>query len=117
MPENNEGAEPQKGPGGKPGAGGQFNPFKITEDPEALQKVLGSVAEMIESFARTLERVLDEVVESLEGEKVGSDVAAFYAKIREAGIPEEEAKEMTREYFRKRISVAEELVKAIKETL
>ena len=102
---------------GKPAVPGVDIPVKAMEKPENVAKLLSSVAEMVERLAEIVERLMDEIVESLEGGKVGDDVAKFYSKLKESGLPEEVAVEMTREYFRKRISVAEEIVKAVKEAM
>jgi hypothetical protein len=72
-------------------------------DVEELREVLRSVSEFVRDLEEPIERLLNTLMSALDGSKLGEEVAAFYRKLRESGVPEDMAAEMTREYFRARI--------------
>lgn len=78
-------------------------------DVEELKEVLGAVTEFIASLKEPIKELLDTLAQSLNGEKLGREVASFYKQLVDSGIPEDMAKEMTKEYFRKRLESAPNL--------
>lgn len=56
----------------------------------------------LSSLKQPLKELLDTMMESLSGEKLGTNVALFYGKLKEGGVPEESAKETTKEYLKER---------------
>ena len=80
---------------------------------EELKEVLDAVSEFLKNLSEPLERILDTILKAVEGGRLGAEVAAFYKKLVEAGVPSELAAEMTKEFFEKRMSLIDlsELVK------
>ena len=74
---------------------------------ENVSEILKAVSEFLKSLEGPITKLLDTFLSTLNGEKLGSDVASFYAKLKESGMPDEVAVEMTREYFEKRTSIAD----------
>ena len=72
----------------------------VREALEALQGFLAGVRE-------PLERLVETVLRAVEGGRVGADVAGFYRSLAEAGVPEELARDLTREYLARRMAVAD----------
>lgn len=104
----------------EPGAGGCAGEAGGRGDVEELREVLRSVSEFIRELREPLEKLLDTLLSAMDGSKVGGDVAAFYRKLREEGVPEDLAGEMTREYFRARIqafNIVDLISKAVKREL
>ncbi|GEM_PF-712760 len=88
----------------------EHKPRKEEErDVEELKEVLSAVTEFIASLKEPIKELLDTMAQSLNGEKLGKEVASFYKQLVESGIPEDMAKEMTKEYFRKRLESAPNL--------
>ncbi|MEB3852188.1 MAG: hypothetical protein LRS49_06395 [Desulfurococcales archaeon] len=81
------------------------------EGPQELSRVLEAVDKFLAGLSQHLGRLLDTLLGSIDGRRVGEEVAAFYRSLREAGMPEDVAAEMTREYFRKRMVTADALAK------
>ncbi len=79
------------------------------KDVEELKEVLGAITEFIASLKQPIKELLDTMAQSLNGEKLGKEVASFYKQLVDSGIPEDMAKEMTKEYFRKRLESAPNL--------
>jgi hypothetical protein len=73
------------------------------EDVEVLRGVLKAVSDFLKDIREPLKGLMDFALGSLDGERVGSDVARFYAKLREAGVPEDLAAQLTRDYFKARM--------------
>jgi hypothetical protein len=49
----------------------------------------------------------------VDGESVGRDVARFYLQLKEAGLPEDQVAEMTREYLSRRLEVIPSISKIV----
>ena len=71
-----------------------------------LRLVLRSVTEFIRDLKEPLKELFKTISETLEGGKIGKDVAEFYENLKKAGVPEDMAKEMTMEYFKKRMEAS-----------
>ena len=78
-------------------------------DAEELREILGAVSEFLKGLKEPLMDIVSTVMDSLSGEKVGSDIAAFYRKLVEAGMPEQLAAEMTKEYMETRLKAVPSL--------
>jgi hypothetical protein len=71
-----------------------------------LRMVLKSVTEFLKEAKEPIEDLFKVLGTSLDGGKIGQDVAKFYQSLIESGIPEDMAKQMTTEYFHKRLEAA-----------
>ena len=74
------------------------------EDAEEIREILSAVSDFLKELKDPIEKLINTLLSLLEGEKVGRDVAAFYQKLKEAGVPEDLATDMTRRYFEERVS-------------
>ena len=77
----------------------------IPRDVEELKGVLSAVSEFLGSIRGTLKDLMSSMIESLDGKKLGEEVAAFYAGLKEKGVPEELARDMTKEFFRRKLEL------------
>lgn len=75
--------------------------WKHEEDVEELRGVLSVVSEFLEQLPAILDKVISSLTSKEMGERLGESVASFYKKLKESGIPEEQAREMAREFFDK----------------
>jgi hypothetical protein len=71
-----------------------------------LRLVLRSVTEFVKDIKEPLKELFKALAETLEGGKIGKDVAEFYENLKKSGVPEDMAKEMTMEYFKKRMEIS-----------
>ena len=85
------------------GSGGGSERSSDWEDVEILRGVLKAISDFLRDIREPLKGLLDFALGSVDGERVGSDVARFYSKLREAGLPEDVAVQLTREYFKARM--------------
>ncbi|BAN89696.1 hypothetical protein [Aeropyrum camini] len=72
-------------------------------DVEELREVLAAVSEFIKNLEEPLGNILKTALSVMDGAKLGEEVASFYKKLRDSGMPEEMVEEFTREYFRMRM--------------
>jgi len=79
------------------------------DDVEELKEVLAAVSEFLDQLGSKLKTLLDSIMETLDGAKIGREVGEMYRSLKEAGVPEEVAIEMTRELFRKKMELAPSL--------
>ncbi|MEB2835958.1 MAG: hypothetical protein GSR80_001041 [Desulfurococcales archaeon] len=73
-------------------------------DVRELKEILSALSEFLKGLSEPLEKLIDTILKIADGRRVGEEVAAFYSSLKGAGVPEEVAVEMTREYFHKRIA-------------
>lgn len=77
-----------------------------SDDVEELREVLEAVSDFLDKLGSRLKSLLDSVMESLDGAKLGREVGEMYKSLKEAGVPEEVAIEMTREFFKRKMELA-----------
>lgn len=87
----------------------EHKPQREESEAEELKEILGAVTEFIASLKEPIKELLDTLAQSLDGERLGREVASFYKQLVDSGIPEDMAKEMTKEYFKKRLESAPNL--------
>ncbi len=75
-------------------------------EAEELREVLNAIADFIQRIKGPIRELVTIVLAMMDGAKLGEDVAAFYKQVKESGLPDEVALEMTRQYFRERLEAA-----------
>jgi len=75
-------------------------------DVEELRQVLKAISEFLRDLREPLRDLLNAITQALDGGRLGEDVARFYRSLRESGMPEDMAAELTRQYFRERLEAA-----------
>jgi hypothetical protein len=84
-------------------------------EEEEIRAELEAVAEFINKLKDTLKEIMDTLIQSISGEKLGSDIAAFYESLKNKGLPEELVEKMTEEYFKKRLEQIPSFAKIIEQ--
>lgn len=79
---------------------------KRAEDIEELRMVLGAITDFVRDIKEPLQDLLKTLVGALSGEQLGREVAAFYSELARSGLPEDMAREMTREFFQRKLEAA-----------
>ncbi len=80
--------------------------IQASTDEEQIRGILRAVSEFIIDLKEPLKEMLDAMVNVLEGKKLGEEVAVFYKKLKEAGMPEDMVREMTKEFLEKKLETA-----------
>ena len=86
---------------------------KRMEDVEELRMVLGAITDFVKGLKEPLQDLLKTVAEALSGEQLGREVANFYNELIRTGVPEDMAKEMTREFFQRKLEAAPSIGKLL----
>jgi len=73
-----------------------MNKHEGMPDPEKIKEILEVVAEKIPSLLKELSAVLYSPVQA---KQFAESVAAFYSKLKESGMSDEQAYELTRQYM------------------
>ncbi len=84
-----------------------------TEDIEELRMVFGAITDFVRDLKEPLQDLLKTMAEALSGEQLGREVAAFYNELVKSGVPEEMAREMTREFFQRKLEAAPSIGKLL----
>ncbi|MCE4601021.1 MAG: hypothetical protein F7C38_05590 [Desulfurococcales archaeon] len=80
-------------------------PESVSEDVEEVRGILTAVSDFLKEVQKPIKDLLETLLEPVRGDKFGSEIAAFYKSLVESGIPEDLAREMTKEYFEKRTKI------------
>ncbi len=78
-------------------------------DAEELRKVLQAVSEFLSGLEKPISKLINMILDTVSGEKVGQEVASLYRQLVDSGMPAEVAVEMAKEFFRKRMAILDTL--------
>jgi len=87
-------------------------------EAEELKEVLSSITAFLKDLTGPLKELLDTLLTTVSGESVGKDVATFYRKLKEEGLPDDLVSELTKKYYEQRMaagSVIQQLIGKIVE--
>lgn len=73
------------------------------EDVEDLREVLKTVSEFIKEIREPLKDLLNTLLESFSGDRLGREVAVFYRNLTEAGVDPSLAKTLTERFLEERL--------------
>ncbi len=83
------------------------------DDIEDLKSVFDVLTEFLGQLGPLIAQTMGAIIEAYPGDKIGKEVAKFYKELKEQGIPEDLAKELTKEYFES-LNIMDKLGKLIK---
>jgi len=93
--------------GGEAGAGaGGGRGAAASRDVEDLKAVLEAVGEFLDKLRGPLREIVSLMITVMDGAQLGEDVANFYRRLKDSGLPDDVVLEMTRQYFRERLEVS-----------
>ena len=69
------------------------------EDIEELQKLFDVIISFLGEIGPQIAQTISSILEAYPGAKVGKEVADFYKKLKEEGVPEDLAERRTEKYF------------------
>ena len=87
-------------------------------EAEELKEVLSSITAFLKDLTGPLKELLDTLLTTVSGESVGKDVATFYRRLKEEGLPDDLVSELTKKYYEQRMaagSVIQQLIGKIVE--
>ena len=79
---------------------------RVSSDVEELREVLQAISAFLRDLSEPVEKLLSTMLAAMDGKRLGEEVSSFYARLREGGVPEDMAAELTRQYFQARIEAA-----------
>ncbi|OYT40955.1 MAG: hypothetical protein B6U89_00550 [Desulfurococcales archaeon ex4484_58] len=91
---------------------------KDKEDVEELREVFDVISEFLDKAKDTIKEIIVAVAGSLNGEKLGKEVAALYKELKASGLPDDVVNEMVRDFYKKKLESAPsvgELLKTLTE--
>ncbi len=91
-----------------------------TSEAEEVREILEAVTPFLEKLKDMSKELIVAVTASLDGKKLGEEVASLYKELKESGLPEDLIKEMVKEFYKKKLEIApsiNEVLKSIAETI
>ncbi len=82
---------------------------KKSREPEELREVFKAITEFVKEIKEPVKEIAEYLYKQLDGAMIGEDVANFYKKLIEQGVPKELAEKMTLDYMKTRLQVVAEL--------
>ncbi len=76
---------------------------------EELREVLKAVSQFVSDLKEPIKEIIAMLMNALDGKKLGEEVAQFYRKLVDSGVPEDMARELTKEFFQKKLESAPKL--------
>jgi len=83
------------------------------KEAEELREILSAVSKFLEDIKRPIADLINVTLDAMRGDKVGEEVAAFYKKLKESGLPDDVVKDMVKKYLEERVKMASFLDKLI----
>jgi len=75
-------------------------------DVEEVEAIFKAISDFIASIKGPLKELVDTLMSSLDGSKLGEEVAALYKKLMDSGMPKEMVNEMVKIYFKHKLESA-----------
>ncbi|OYT47441.1 MAG: hypothetical protein B6U85_05255 [Desulfurococcales archaeon ex4484_42] len=75
-------------------------------DVEEVKAIFKAISDFIASIKDPLKELVDTLMSSLDGSKLGEEVAALYKKLMDSGMPKEMVNEMVKTYFKHKLESA-----------
>ncbi|MCE4621875.1 MAG: hypothetical protein F7B19_00985 [Desulfurococcales archaeon] len=75
------------------------------DDVRELEGIFKAISNFIRDIQEPLQELMETLIGPIRGDKFGEELAEFYKKLKEGGIPEDLAQKMTLEYFNKRMKI------------
>lgn len=75
-------------------------------DVEEVRMVLDAISSFLKDLSGPLKDLFNTLLQALDGAKIGEDVASFYRKLKEAGMPDDMVQDLTEKYFKSRLEAA-----------
>lgn len=85
------------------------------EDIETLSKLLSVVADFLNQLKGMVKEFIETFASSLDGSKLGREVAGMYKSLVEAGMPPEKAMEFTEKFLNAKLEAAPKMSKLIEQ--
>ncbi len=78
-----------------------------------IREVFEGLTNMLIKLKEPMKELIDYVKAETSGEKIGAEVAAFYKNLVDKGVPEDLAREMTKEYLEKRLELFKKVIEGV----
>ncbi len=88
--------------------------IKEEEDIEELREVFSAISSFLKDLAPTISEIMNSIIGSLDGAKLGEEAGKFYKNLIEAGIDQEKAVKLTEKFVEQKLAVIQLIPKMIK---
>ena len=72
-------------------------------DAEELREILDTVSKFLRELKDLVKDILDAIMSSYDGARLGKELGEFYKSLVEAGVPEEQALELMKQFYDKKM--------------
>lgn len=88
-------------------------------EPEALElEELRVIKEMVsvilERLGHLAKEVVNAIMSSLDGKRLGEEIAEFYSNLKDAGLPDQVVEEMVKDFYRRKLELVPSLNELVK---
>ncbi|NHW44280.1 MAG: hypothetical protein HA491_00850 [Candidatus Verstraetearchaeota archaeon] len=83
------------------------------KEAEEIREMLSAVSKFLEDIKKPIADLINVMLDAMRRDRVGEEVAAFYKKLKESGLPDDVVRDMVRKYLEERVKIASLLDKLI----
>jgi hypothetical protein len=83
------------------------------KEAEEIREMLSAVSKFLEDIKKPIADLINVMLDAMRGDRVGEEVAAFYKKLKESGLPDDVVRDMVKKYLEERVKMASLLDKLI----
>jgi hypothetical protein len=76
------------------------------KEAEEIREMLSAVSKFLEDIKKPIADLINVMLDAMRGDRVGEEVAAFYKKLKESGLPDDVVRDMVRKYLEERVKMA-----------
>jgi hypothetical protein len=75
------------------------------KEAEEIREMLSAVSKFLEDIKKPITDLINVMLDAMRGDRVGEEVAAFYKKLKESGLPDDVVRDMVRKYLEERVKM------------
>jgi uncharacterized protein (UPF0297 family) len=76
------------------------------KEAEEIREILSAVSKFLEDIKKPIADLINMMLDAMRGDRVGEEVAAFYKKLKESGLPDDVVRDMVKKYLEERVRMA-----------
>jgi len=76
------------------------------KEAEEIREILSAVSKFLEDIKKPIADLINVMLDAMRGDRVGEEVAAFYKKLKESGLPDDVVRDVVKKYLEERVRMA-----------
>ena len=87
---------------------------RVVSEAEEVKEILEAVTPFLERLKDMAKEIIVTVAGSLDGKKLGEEVASLYKELKSQGLPDDLINDLVKEFYRKKLEMAPSISEVLK---